>query len=160
MKFLADRSLGRLSKWLRLIGYDTAYWLGDANRSFLRAAEREGRAALTRRRDVLARQQPGVVLFVESDRVEEQIAEVLGKLNLAPNPVTFFTICLECNIPLIPVERDEVRGRIPEYVFRTQREFRLCPGCGRVFWPGTHRERAMVMLRRILKERSDEGRMT
>lgn len=153
MKFLADRSLGRLSRWLRILGYDAVYWRGEADRSFLRAAEREGRAVLTRRRDVLARQQPGVVLLVESDRVEDQIAEVLGKLNVKPAPDAFFTICLECNLPLSPVDRDDVRERIPEYVYRTQREFRLCAGCGRVYWPGTHRERALSMLRRILKAR-------
>ena len=150
MQFIADRSLGRLSRWLRMLGFDTAYWRGEEDRSFLRAAEREGRAALTRRRDVLARQHPGIVLFVESDRVEDQIAEVLRKLNVKPDPEAFFTICLECNISLGPVDREDVRERIPEYVYRTQREFRLCAGCGRVYWPGTHRERAMAMLERVL----------
>ncbi len=151
MKFLVDRSLGRLSRWLRMLGFDTEYWRGEADRSFLLAAEREGRAALTRRRDVLARQHPGVVLFVESDRVADQIPEVLRKLNVKPDPGAFFTICLACNFPLTPAGRDEVRDRIPDYVYRTQREFRFCPGCKRVYWPGTHRARAMETLRRILK---------
>jgi len=151
MKFLADPSLGRLARWLRILGFDTAYWRGEADRAFLRAAEREGRVALTRRKDVLVRQHPGVVLFVGNDRVEDQIGEVLERLDLAPNPSTFFTICLECNVPLKPAERDEVRDRIPEHVCRTQRDFMLCPGCGRVYWPGTHRERALETLRRILR---------
>lgn len=150
MIFIADRSLGRLSRWLRMLGFDTAYWRAEADRSFLRTAEKEGRAVLTRRRDILTRQHPGTVLFVESDRVEDQIPEVLEKLNVKPDPGAFFTICLECNVPLGPVDREEVRERIPEYVYRTQREFRLCAGCGRVYWPGTHRERAMAMLERIL----------
>ncbi len=151
MKFLADPSLGRLARWLRILGYDAAYWRGEADLSFLRYAESEARVALTRRKDVLARQHPGVVLFIEHDRAEDQIGEVLEKLDLAPNPETFFTICLECNVPLKPVERDEVQDRIPEHVCRTQRDFRLCPGCGRVYWPGTHRARALATLRRILK---------
>ncbi len=151
MKFIADRSLGRLSRWLRMLGFDTAYWRGEADRAFLRASEPEGRAVLTRRRDVLARQHPGIVLYVESDRVEDQVAEVLRKLNVKPNPGAFFTICLECNVPLHEVSRDEVRSEIPDYVCRTQREFTRCPGCKRVYWPGTHRERALETLRRILK---------
>jgi uncharacterized protein with PIN domain len=150
MKFLADSSLGRLSRWLRILGYDTVYWRGEADRAFLRRAEKEGRAVLTRRRDVLARQHPGIVLFVESDRVEDQIAEVLRKLNVKPDPDAFFTICLECNVPLIEVTRDEVRLEIPDYVYQTQHEFRRCPGCNRVYWPGTHRERAMAVLQKIL----------
>jgi uncharacterized protein with PIN domain len=150
MKLLADSSLGRLSRWLRLLGHDTAYWRGDADRSFLRTAEKEGRAVLTRRRDILTRQHPGTVLFVESDRVEDQIAEVLRKLNVKPDPCAFFTRCLECNVSLGPVEREDVRERIPEYVYRTQHEFLFCPGCGRVYWPGTHRERALAKLQKIL----------
>lgn len=150
MKFLADSSLGRLSKWMRLLGYDAVYYRGGADRNFLRKAEREGRAVLTRRKDVLARQHPGIVLFVEHDRVEDQIVEVLRKLNVKPDPDAFFTVCLECNVSLNPAGRDEVRDRVPDYVYRTQQEFRFCPGCGRVYWPGTHRERTMAMLRRIL----------
>src|SRR5512137_1885761 len=151
MKFIADSSLGRLSKWLRILGYDTVYWRGVADRVFLRKAEREGRAVLTRRKDVLARQQPGLVLCVQNDRVEDQLVEVLGKLGLEPEPDKLFTLCLRCNESLKAAKPEEVRSLVPDYVFRTQREFRLCPGCGVVFWPGTHRERALSTLRRILE---------
>jgi hypothetical protein len=150
MKFLADSSLGLLSKWLRILGYDTVYWRGEADRSFLRKAESEGRAVLTRRKDVLARQHPGLVLFVENDRVEVQIEEVLEKLDLRPEPKNLFTLCLRCNESLQAAKPEEVRSLVPEYVFRTQKEFRVCPGCGGVFWPGTHRERALSALRRVL----------
>jgi len=150
MKFLADSSLGRLSKWLRILGYDTLYWRVEADRSFLRMAEKEGRAVLTRRKDVLARQHPGIVLFVENDRIEDQIVEVLGKLGLRPEPDRLFTVCLRCNEYLKEAKLEEVRPLVPEYVFRTQSDFRVCPKCHGVYWPGTHRERAMAMLERIL----------
>jgi uncharacterized protein len=151
MNFLADSSLGRLSKWLRLLGYNTVYYRGDADRSFLRKAEKEGRAVLTRRRDVLARQHPGIVLFVENDRLEDQLAEVLKKLDLKPEPENLFTLCLRCNEPLKEAAPEEVRPLVPDYVFRTQSEFRVCPKCGRVYWSGTHRERALSMLARLLE---------
>jgi hypothetical protein len=154
MKFLADSSLGRLSKWLRLLGYDTVYWRGEAERSFLRIAEKEGRAVLTRRRDVLARQHPGIVLFVENDRVEDQVVEVLGNLDLRPEPKNQFTLCLRCNESLKAANPEEVRLLVPDYVFRTQSEFRVCPVCGGVFWPGTHRERAMKTIDRIQQRKS------
>jgi uncharacterized protein len=150
MKFLADSSLGRLSKWLRLLGYDTVYWRGAADRSFLRKAEKERRVVLTRRKDVLDRQQPGIVLFVENDRVEEQLVEILEKLDLKPEPEKLFTLCLRCNESLKEAAPEEVQPLVPDYVFRTQSEFRVCPRCGGVFWPGTHRERALSTLRRIL----------
>jgi uncharacterized protein len=149
MKFLADSSLGRLSKWLRILGYDTVYWRGVADRVFLRKAEREGRAVLTRCKDVLARQHPGLVLCVENDRFEDQLVEVLGKLGLRPQPDKLFTRCLRCNESLKAVSPEEVRSLVPDYVFRSQKEFRVCPGCGGVFWPGTHRERALSTLKRL-----------
>jgi hypothetical protein len=150
MKFLADSSLGRLSKWLRILGYDTVYCRGDADRIFLRKAEKEGRAVLTRRKDVLARQHPGIVLFVESDRVEGQLVEVLGKLGLKSDPENLFTLCLRCNESLKEAKPEEVRPLVPDYVFRTQSEFRVCPKCRGVYWPGTHRERALAVLQRVL----------
>jgi uncharacterized protein with PIN domain len=150
MKFLADSSLGLLSKWLRILGYDTVYWRGEADRSFLRKAEGEGRAVLTRRKDVLARQHPGIVLFVENDRVEVQIEEVLEKLDLRPEPKNLFTLCLRCNESLKEAKPEDVRPLVPDHVYRTQSEFRVCPGCGGVFWPGTHRERAFAVLQRVL----------
>lgn len=153
MKCLADSSLGRLSKWLRMLGYDTRYYRGEADRSFLRKAEKEGRVVLTRRKDVLNRNHPGIVLLVEHDRVEDQIVEVLAKLDLKPEPGTLFTLCLRCNESLKAATPEEVRPLVPEYVFRTQKEFRVCPGCGGVFWPGTHRERAMNTLNKLLKNR-------
>jgi hypothetical protein len=151
MKFLADSSLGRLSKWLRILGYDTVYCRGDADRIFLRKAEKEGRVVLTRRKDVLARQHPGIVLFVESDRVEGQLVEVLAKLGLNAEPENRFTVCLRCNEFLKEAKREEVRSLVPDYVFRTQSEFRVCPKCRGVYWPGTHRERALSTLMRILE---------
>jgi len=150
MKFLVDSSLGRLSKWLRILGYDTVYYRGEADRNFLRKAEREGRAVLTRRKDVLTRQHPGIVLFVENDRVEDQIAEVLEKLDLKHQPENLFTLCLRCNESLNEAAPDEVQPLVPDYVFKTQSEFRVCPKCRGVYWPGTHRARAMKTMSRIL----------
>jgi len=151
MKFLVDSSLGRLSTWLLILGYDTVYWRGAADRVFLRMAERQGRAVLTRRKDVLARQHPGIVLFVENDRVEDQIVEVLGKLGLRPEPDKLFSVCLRCNESLVEATPEEVRPHVPDYVLRTQREFRICTKCRGVYWPGTHRERAVAVLQRIFR---------
>jgi uncharacterized protein with PIN domain len=158
MKFLADSSLGRLSKWLWILGYDTVYWRGEADRLLLRKAEKEGRAVLTRRKDMLKRNHPGVVLLVENHRAEDQLVEVLGKLDLKPEAEKLFTVCLRCNDSLKEAKPEEVRPLVPDYVFRTQGVFRMCPGCGGVFWPGTHRNRAMKTITRLLQ--SDQPQAT
>lgn len=159
MKFLVDSSLGRLSTWLRILGYNAIYYRGEADRSFLRRAEKEGRTVLTRRKDILARKHPGIVLFVENDHVEDQLIEVLGKLDLKPVHGRLFSLCLRCNEPLQEASPDEVQPLVPDYVFLTQREFRVCRKCHRVYWPGTHRERALSVLRKALNLQG-ECRMT
>jgi len=78
MKFLTDRSLGRLTKWLRLLGYDTESYPGDADRSFLNRARSEGRVALTRKRSLGKKQFMGEMLILEADLVEDQLRYVIS----------------------------------------------------------------------------------
>lgn len=147
VRFITDRSLGRLSKWMRLLGYDTVYYRGDADRTFLRKAEREGRVVLTKKRDLAGRSHPGQVILLREDRVENQIAEVLNRLSLQPDPGAMFGRCLLCNEGLETVAPEDVAGFVPDYVLRHGRDFKRCPHCGKIFWPGTHRDRALHYLR-------------
>jgi len=138
VRFAADATVGRLAKWLRLLGYDTTFQRGRADNAFLLSAGREGRVVLTRVTELAARQYQGRLLVVRSDKPEEQIAEVLAGLNLTVNPESFFRLCLRCNEPLTAIAKSEVEGRVPFYVFENQTAFRTCPGCRRIYWPGTH----------------------
>jgi len=147
VRFITDRSLGRLSKWLRLLGYDTVYYRGEADRTFLRKAEKEGRVVLTKKRDLAGRSHPGRMLILREDRVGDQIGEVLSELSIQPDPAAMFRRCLLCNEGLEEVTPERVAGVIPDYVLRHGRDFRRCPRCGKVFWPGTHRARAIQFLR-------------
>lgn len=145
LRLLADGMLGRLARWLRLLGYDTAYE-NDADDLYLaRRARAEGRVLLTRDRALAARR--GLrTLLIESEALEEQVRQVWQTLGPPPDPA--LSRCSLCNLSLKPASREEVAGRIPPYVLRTQTEFRICPGCGRVYWPGTHLEQ----MRRQMKE--------
>ncbi len=147
VRFITDRSLGRLSKWLRLLGYDTVYYRGEADRTFLRKAEKEGRVVLTKKRDLAGRSHPGVMIILREDRVGDQIREVLSQLSIKPDPAIMFGRCLLCNETLEEVAPESVAGVVPDYVVRHGRDFKRCPRCGRIFWPGTHRERALQFLR-------------
>jgi uncharacterized protein with PIN domain len=57
---------------------------------------------------------------------------------LGPPPDPALSRCAVCNTTLERVSREDVASRVPPYVVRTQTDFRRCPGCGRVYWPGTH----------------------
>jgi uncharacterized protein with PIN domain len=135
LRLLADGMLGKLARWLRLLGYDTAYENDAADNELARRARAEGRILLTRDRELSARR--GLrALLIQSETLEEQVREVQEALGPPPNSP--LSRCPVCNTDLEPVSPSELVGRLPPYVLRTQHRFRRCSGCGRVYWPGTH----------------------
>ena len=114
----------------------------------MREARRAGRIILTRDSRIMRRKDAPPLLFIESDRFREQLRQVVEALRL--DPVRYLlTRCSECNERLQPIAKDEVRDRVPEYVWRMQEEFRCCPGCRRLYWGATHKERILEELRRL-----------
>jgi len=135
LRLLADGMLGKLAKWLRLLGYDTAYDNTATDPELARRARAEGRVLLTRDRELATRR--GLrTLLIRSQMLEEQIREVRDGIGPPPHPA--LSRCAVCNSVLTPVSPAQVADQVPPYVLRTQGEFHRCPGCGRVYWPGTH----------------------
>ncbi len=143
-RLLCDSMLARLARWLRLLGWDAPLLA----RPPLRPGP--GEVLLTRRRRLAGR--PGVIL-VEADQLAGQLAQVLGELDLEPRPERMFSRCLECNRPVEPVDRDQVAGQVPEFTLHTAPSFTRCPHCGKVFWPGSHGQRARRLLEQMLGRR-------
>lgn len=138
-KFYCDTMLGRLAKWLRLLGYDADYRPEIDDWEMLKLCRSQGRTLLTRDTRVMKRWQisRGQVLAVllSSDRVKEQIGELSAAVGLK---ATGEVRCPICNQTLDPLAREKARDRVPPYVYETQSEFRTCPACGRVYWKATH----------------------
>lgn len=131
---LVDAMLGRLAKWLRLLGYDADYWRDGSDEALIQRAQAEGRLIVTRDRGVAGRR--GVrALLISAEALDDQIAEARSALGGRPRP---FTRCSECNGTLGELSHGEARDLVPPYVWHTQQEFRRCAGCGRVYWKGTH----------------------
>lgn len=147
MKFITDTNLGKLAKWLRILGYDTVVYRGEADRNFLRKAAREERVVLTRKKDMAARQFSGMLITVGSDPVQEQLREVMEKLNISADASRLFSICVRCNETLEAVDKEDVAGLVPAFVHDIHRTFRRCPSCKGIFWPGTHIDNALNHLR-------------
>jgi uncharacterized protein with PIN domain len=129
--------LGTLAKWLRILGYDAIYDPGLDDYQLMRLARAGDRVLLTRDRE-LARRRGMQTLLIRSQVLDEQIQQVLSELDLELAPS--FSRCPVCNEKLVPLDRQEARSRVPPYVAKTQEQFRLCPGCERVYWPGSHWE--------------------
>ena len=148
LRFLADANVGRLARWLRAYGYDAAYAPHVDDRQLIAQALAEGRLLLTRdaglmQRRVVVRGTVRALLLV-SDRVTEQLAQVVVELGLAGD--RRLSRCLECNVELEPRPKAEVSERLPPHVRATQTRFSECPNCSRVYWPGTHWERMNARL--------------
>jgi uncharacterized protein with PIN domain len=146
VRFLADEMLGRLARWLRILGYDTTYLSPADDNDLVRVARAEGRILLTRDTE-LARRRGLRAILIESERVEEQVRQVLDALDLTTEGS--FSRCPICNIPLEELNKAAVADHVPPYILRTQERFSRCPNCGRIYWRGTHwarmRERIEVL---------------
>ena len=135
MKFIADVMVGKLARWLRILGYDVLYNNRFEDNEILRIAHDEGRVVLTR--DVELHHRAGSnCLLVADDDYNEQIRQVIAAFRLREFAV--LTRCAECNTPLVDVDKESVFLRIPPFVYLTQDRFALCPTCDRVYWQGTH----------------------
>ncbi len=147
VRFITDGNLGTLAKWLRILGYDTLYYRRNADRDFLLKAEKEGRIALTRKRDLARLPHQGRLVVVNAARAGAQIGEVLEALSLQPDPARRMSICLNCNASLEEIRKEAAEGLVPAFVYDKSTHFRRCPLCGKIFWPGTHGEHVEEYLR-------------
>lgn len=137
MKLLLTRELGRLAKWLRILGFDTEYTKDTGTSSLIIRSLRDERLILTRNHRLL--QNKGVkIVLLKSEELKGQLAEALKALNIKPDSAMMFTRCTLCNIELTPVAKEKIKDRVPEYVFETQETFLACPKCRRLYWQGTH----------------------
>jgi hypothetical protein len=146
-KFAADRNLGRLAKWLRLLGYDATF-LRHSTKAALLFERNSGRLVLTRLSSLQG--EPGVV-FVAEDDPREQLRSLAAGLNLRPE--ADLSRCSVCNTPLEPAPPEEVEVRVPEHVRLLQRRFHRCPACQRIYWPGSHVERIRALLLEVVGRR-------
>jgi len=147
ISFAADRMLGRLAKWLRILGYDVIYGEHLSGRGLIRAARANGRLILTRDRS-LRRKQPPPFLFIESNDYVEQLRQVLRVYDLSPGD-RLFTRCLICNSQLEPRSKQAVEKLVPPYVFASQERFSWCGCCQKIYWPATHYQRMLDALAKV-----------
>jgi uncharacterized protein with PIN domain len=154
MKFFADCMLGKLARWLRILGYDARFERAMEDDEALAEAMAEERIFLTRDRVLCERKVKPEILLIESTDPKKQILQVLDACGLEVRRSQFFRRCLACNGETRVVDRKEVRDEVPPYVYATQARFSRCPGCGRIYWQATHYKNMMTELDQVLKTHS------
>ncbi len=152
MRFIVDTNAGKLARWLRLMGYDARFFNGTGDADLISIAFKEARVILTRDTHIM---EWGVVsrgrikaILIRDDNTEMQVHQVISELKLEVK-LKPFTICLECNELLQPVNKADIAPKVPPYVFQTQEQFVECPKCQRVYWRGTHWQGMLRKLERL-----------
>ena len=147
LRFAADVMLGRLAKWLRVLGQDVIYGRHLSGAGLIHAARQENRIILTRDRRLHLKQSHDF-LFVESDDFREQLRQVVSTFHLVLSQ-DLFKRCLICNYSLQPRLKPSVKQAVPEYVFSTQEHFFWCAKCRRIYWPATHHQKMLQELNNL-----------
>jgi uncharacterized protein with PIN domain len=156
MKFVVDCMLGKLAKWLKILGFDVAYLNKARDSDLLRIARRETRILLTRDHRLLEGAKDIQSLLIESEKWPEQVEQVLGKLNLEQKTRPF-SRCLQCNIELKKLPKKRAKNLVAPFIFERAASLAICPSCGRIFWPGTHFEGMESKLKEILGKKKKAG---
>lgn len=138
ISFAVERTLGKLSKWLRILGFDAVFEL-DVPEHLWHALMLDGRRVLLTRSVAVRQHCPeNRLIFITSDHVMHQLEQVIKDQGIAARNIRPFSRCICCNLPLAAVGRETVTGKVPDYILETQENFRCCNRCKRIYWPGSH----------------------
>ena len=146
--FAAERTLGKLAKWLRLLGFDAVFEAQSPDDAFTNSLKSE-RILLTRTQAVRHKYRTRQQVFIKSDHVRQQIKQVIQELDIVYEDIRPFSRCLSCNVEISEIEKDAVFGRVPDFVWEMHDIFHTCPECKRIYWPGSHTERSLKRIQEL-----------
>jgi uncharacterized protein with PIN domain len=144
-RFVLDVHLGRLARYLRLLGFDTRYQNDFCDDELARISSGENRILLTKDRGLLKRSQVTHGYYVRETHPRAQLVEVVGRFDLFGS-IQPFQRCMRCNGLLEAVSKQELLEQIPPRTREHYDEFQRCTGCGQVYWRGSHYERMLRLI--------------
>ena len=146
--FAADRTLGRLVKWLRLMGFDTVYESDFSSHRFYENLD-EKRVLLTRTAKIRKRFAGRRLVFIESNDLFDQLAQIMSALTITSKDIRPFSRCVACNTPVMEIAKEAAFGLVPDYIWETHHNFSKCRQCERIFWRGSHTARSMEKIEQL-----------
>ncbi len=146
-RFVLDVHLGRLAAYLRMAGFDALYRNDAADAGLAEISAAEGRILLTRDVGLLKRAAVTRGYYVRETQAIRQLAEVVARFDLR-RLLRPFSRCLACNSALEASSKQAAAGRAAPEIVARHDEFQECPGCGRIYWKGSHYDR----MRRLLDQ--------
>ncbi len=151
MRFVVDRHLGRIAKWLRTMGFDAFYDVNCPDERLREECRREGSVLVTTAESIGSNLQAPRTVLVPKEETGDQIRTLVQELHLDPR-AGLFTRCVICNLPVHPVRPEVCADLIPPHVRASTSRFTRCTQCGRVYWEGSHTKRLRDALENILRE--------
>ena len=149
-KFIADCHLGKLAKYLRIMGIDTLFFPHIEDDDLIIIANDEDRIIITRDRD-LSQRKNAPTLFLEPTDTKAQLKTLIDYYELKEHPAPI-SRCIVCNTQLQVIEKEKIIDRLPEKVKKYFDYFEYCPTCDRIYWQGDHYKHMMEFLEEVLKE--------
>lgn len=144
-KFVLDTNLGRLARYLRLLGFDCLYANDFEDAALARISSEQQRTLLTRDRRLLQRRIITRGYFVRELRPRLQVPEVLSRFDLY-RLIAPFSRCIRCNGDLQAVDKQRIEARLEARTRQYYNSFRCCSDCGQIYWHGSHYQRAMRLV--------------
>jgi len=153
VRFIADNNVGKLARWLRLMGYDTVLFKQKDDGQMIKMALSDDRVILTKDAQFMKRRLVTNgrlrTVHIEQDDPRRQVQELAKTLRLDCH-FKPFSLCLECNRALVARDKEDVKNLVPARVFETQTKYTQCPACHRIYWPGTHWQAMSEKLQELL----------
>ena len=147
-KFIADCHLGKLAKYLRLMGFDTLFFASIDDDDLITLANAENRIILTHDRE-LSQRRNAPVLYLKPTELKMQLKMLIKHFDLKESPAPF-SRCIVCNTPLQVIDKEKIVHRLPEKVKKYFDYFEYCPTCDRIYWHGDHYRHMMNFLQSML----------
>jgi uncharacterized protein with PIN domain len=140
VKFLADGMMGKLARWLRMLGQDVIYSVKFNDSELLELAKKEERVLLTKDFELYKR---AIIrgldaYYVEGKSESEHLAEVAKRYNLSLMINMDKSHCPICNTKLTVTPKEQLQREIEKNTFTYYDKFWKCPNCGQIYWQGAH----------------------
>lgn len=151
MKFIVDSMLGRLTRWLRMSGYDVSYIKDSEDDEILKRAKREKRILLTRDRDLYKRAvKLGVsASLLQDDDFIRRLRQVEGEYGIKFKETPVASRCPTCNGAITQVKKRDIKNKVPQKVYKVNEKFWKCTECGKIYWHGGHWENIKKMVEKL-----------
>jgi len=147
-KFVLDVHLGTLTRYLRMLGFDSSYKNNFTKEELVNISLNEKRTLITKDRNLLKRNEITHGYWIRNDDPVKQAREVIERFDLR-NSIKEFSRCMECNSFLLPVDKNEIENKLPPKVKEQQSEFHRCSDCNKIYWKGSHYEKMKKLITKI-----------